>query len=36
MSVSRTADIFGDWGDIRKSTYVGGVGQAVKPLLDAE
>jgi hypothetical protein len=36
MSVSRTADIFGDWGDMRKSTYIGGFGQAVKPLLNAE
>jgi hypothetical protein len=36
MSVSRTADIFGDWGDMRKSTHIGGIGQAVKPLLDAE
>jgi hypothetical protein len=36
MSVSRIADIFGDWGDMRKSTYIGGIGQVVKPLLDAE
>jgi hypothetical protein len=36
MSVSRTADIFGDWGDMRKSTYIGGFGQVVKPLLNAE
>jgi hypothetical protein len=36
MSVSRTADIFRDWGDMRKSTYIGGIGQAVKPLLDAK
>jgi hypothetical protein len=36
MSVSRTADIFGDWGDMRKNTYIGGFGQAEKPLLKAE
>jgi hypothetical protein len=36
MSVSRTADIFGDWGDMRKTTYIGGFGQAEKPLLEAE
>jgi hypothetical protein len=36
MSVSWTAEIFGDWGGMRKSTYIGGIGQAVKPLLDAE
>jgi hypothetical protein len=36
MSISRTADIFGDWGDIRKNTYISGFGQAVKSLLDAE
>jgi hypothetical protein len=36
MSVSRTTDIFGDWGDMRKITYIGSFGQAEKPLLKAE
>jgi hypothetical protein len=37
MSVSRTTDIFGDWGyRYLEKTYVGGIGQKMKPLLDAE
>jgi hypothetical protein len=35
VSISRTADIFDDWGDMRKTTYIGGFGQAEKPLLEA-
>jgi hypothetical protein len=36
MSVSRTADIFGNWGDIRINTYISGLGQAVESLLNAK
>jgi hypothetical protein len=36
MSIFRTADIFGDYGDIRINTYSTGFRQAVGSLLDAE
>jgi hypothetical protein len=36
MSISRTAGIFRDWGDIRMNTYSGGIADKEEPLLNAE
>jgi hypothetical protein len=36
MSVSWTADIFGDWGIYVEKTYIGGIGQEVRSLLEVE